>query len=112
MNAKYWQRGEAVDFTNNTGALIRHDEVVPLGDYRIGVAGCDIPAGATKPGSLHVDGVFIMPKDAAAIALGQPAFYNATDDVITATETGNVPAGWAVAPAAAGDTDVMIRIGG
>lgn len=110
--ATYWQRGEAIDFTNSGAEPIAHGQVVPLGTYRIGVAGCNIPAGATKPGSLHVGGVFIMPKDDAAIALGQAVYYDAANDVVTATETGNVPAGWAIAAAAAGDDAAYVKIGG
>lgn len=67
--AAYWQRGETLDYTNTTDALIEHGTILTLGD-RIGIAGCDIPPGAT--GTVNVDGVYRMPKAAdTAIEMGQ-----------------------------------------
>lgn len=67
--AAYWQRGETLDYTNTTDALIEHGTIMTLGD-RIGIAGCDIPPGAT--GTVNVDGVYRMPKAAdTAIEMGQ-----------------------------------------
>ena len=57
--AEYWQRGEAIDFVNSTDAKIEANQIVTFGN-RVGVAGTPIEVGET--GSLHVFGVFEMPK--------------------------------------------------
>ena len=107
MNARYWQRGETLDYTA-TGA-VTNGQVVSLGN-RIGVAGNDIAEGAT--GALHVTGVYVMEKKASEkITMGAPVYYDATEDEITATEKGNVPAGYAAATAEASDTTVLVNIG-
>ena len=49
MTAKYWQKGEVLDY--KASAAVKNGEVVSLGT-RIGVAGEDIAAGET--GHLHV----------------------------------------------------------
>ena len=48
MNARYWQRGETLDYTAEEA--VANGQVVSLGN-RIGVAGNDIAEGAT--GALH-----------------------------------------------------------
>ena len=60
MNARYWQRGETLDYTAEEA--VANGQVVSLGN-RIGVAGNDIAEGAT--GALHVTGVYIMDKKAS-----------------------------------------------
>lgn len=82
MNARYWQRGETLDYT--AAEAVTNGQVVSLGN-RIGVAGNDIAEGAT--GALHVTGVYIMDKKASEkITMGTPVYYDATADEITATE--------------------------
>ena len=49
MTAKYWQKGEVLDY--KASAAVKNGEVVSLGT-RIGVAGEDIAAGETGRG-LH-----------------------------------------------------------
>ena len=100
MNARYWQRGETLDYTAEEAVV--NGQVVSLGN-RIGVAGNDIAEGAT--GALHVTGVYIMDKKASEkITMGAPVYYDAAEDEITATEKGNVPAGYAAAT-------VLVNIG-
>lgn len=107
MNARYWQRGETLDYTAEEA--VANGQVVSLGN-RIGVAGNDIAEGAT--GALHVTGVYIMDKKASEkITVGTPVYYDATEDEITATEKGNVPAGYAAATAEASDATVLVNIG-
>ena len=55
MNAEYIQRGESLDYKNETGKQIEAGEVVVFGT-RIGVAGTPFPMGA--PGSSDMIGVF------------------------------------------------------
>ena len=107
MNARYWQRGETLDYTAEEAVV--NGQVVSLGN-RIGVAGNDIAEGAT--GALHVTGVYIMDKKASEkITMGAPVYYDAAEDEITATEKGNVPAGYAAATAEASDATVLVNIG-
>lgn len=104
--AQYWQRGESIDFTNSGAATIHYGDVVSLGT-RIGVAGCDIPVGSV--GSLHVTGVFIMPKADTEMSVGAAVFWDADASNIAAA--GTIPAGWVIEPAAAADTSVKVKIG-
>lgn len=105
--AEYLQRGEALDYTNATEETIPEDAVVTIGT-RIGVTGCPIPPG--KTGTLHVVGVFEIAKTGtAAVEIGQPVYYDG--DGITDT-AGDVVAGYAAAPAAAGDTTILVKLCG
>lgn len=106
MNAKYWQKGETLDFTPTEA--VENGAVVDLGT-RVGVAGTAIAAG--EQGQVHVVGVFIMDKtENEAITMGASVYYDAEADAITATAEGNTPAGYAVAVAAATDTTVLVKL--
>lgn len=105
MIAKYWQKGETLDYTAT--AAVSNGDVVDLAT-RIGVAGNNIPAGAT--GAVHVEGVFIMPKGADAITLGAAVYWDATEEQITTTAEGHTPAGYAAAPADAGAATVLVKL--
>lgn len=108
MSAKYWQRGETIDYTA-TGDLANGD-VVNLAT-RIGVAGDDIAAGET--GAVHVVGVFEMPKATDAVTVGQALYWDAAAEKITTTAGGssaNTPAGWAVAAAGSSDATVLVKL--
>ena len=52
MNAKYWQRGETLDYTPT--AAVANGAVVRLGT-RIGIAGSDIAANAS--GQIHGENI-------------------------------------------------------
>ena len=96
--AEYLQRGESLDYTNATEDTIPDGAVVTIGS-RVGVTGCPIPPGRT--GSLHVVGVFEIKKTGtAAIEMGQTVYFDGTG--ITD----------AAAPAAAGDTAILVQING
>lgn len=108
MSAKYWQRGETIDYTP-TGALANGD-VVDLAT-RIGVAGNDIPAG--KTGAVHVVGVFEIPKATDAVKVGQALYWDKAAKKITTAEgssSANTPAGWAVAAAGSSDATVLVKL--
>lgn len=108
MSAKYWQRGEAIDYTA-TDALANGD-VVDLAT-RIGVAGDDIPAGET--GTVHIVGVFEIPKATGAVTVGQALYWDKTAENITTAEgttPKNTPAGWAVAAAGSSDATVLVKL--
>ena len=105
--AEYWQRGEVIDFTNSTETKIDANEIVVFGK-RLGVAGTPIEPGET--GSLHVFGVFEMPKKAdEEIAAGAAAYYDPDAEAITAT-AGDITAGYATEAAAAADTTVKVKL--
>lgn len=105
MNATYWQKGDTLDYTPT--AEVKNGQVVSLGT-RVGVAGTDIPAN--QPGHLHVTGVFEMKKAAGEITQGAAVYYDASADNITTTDSGNVPAGYAAAPAKNEDTTVLVKL--
>ena len=105
--AAYWQRGEALDYANKTGATIDENTIVKLGTTRIGVAGTDIPNGTV--GSVHVEGVYKIKKTAAgAIDLGAAVYFDGTG--ITTDATSNTPAGYAAAAAEAADDTVLVKL--
>ena len=106
-NANFWQRGEALDYINSTENKIAANTIVKIGD-RLGVTGCDIAPGAV--GSLHVCGVFEMPKTGtSAIAMGQNVYWDGSG--ITDAAENNTKAGYAAAAAAADATKIMVQIG-
>ena len=124
MKAVYVQRGETLDFVNETDSLIEAGQVVELGS-RVGVAGTDIPVG--EKGSVHMTGVFRMSKKAGeAIAAGTDVYYSA-DGITSAGSTvgeenagedgtaeadGTVAAiaGYAVMEADAADTEILVKL--
>ena len=109
--AKYWQRGESLDYVNSGDDAIEANSVIELVD-RIGIAGTKIEAGAT--GSAHVKGVFEIQKLSGAISQGEKVYwYKSSVDAnsgITTTAGSNIPAGYAAAAAASGDTTVLVNI--
>ena len=101
MTAKYWQKGEVLDY--KASAAVKNGEVVSLGT-RIGVAGEDIAAGET--GHLHVVGVFEMEKATGAMTMG--AAVASTGE--SSSKVNNIPAGYAAAPAASADENVLVKL--
>lgn len=107
MKAVYQQRGETIDFVNNTGAEIAANDVVTL-TSRIGVAASAIPAGAK--GAVHVTGVFCLPAETTnAFTVGQTVYLSG-ETVVAASESG-VVAGFVVEPKAANGAVVAVKIG-
>lgn len=111
MNAEYIQRGESLDYKNETGKQIEAGEVVVFGT-RIGVAGTTIPIGAT--GSIHMIGVFKMPKkDGEAIEKGATIYHSEDGMTAVAAEGQTLPvAGYAVDTSAAANKNVMVKLAG
>lgn len=107
--AAYWQRGETLDYKNATDAKIEANTVISFGGH-IGVAGTDILPG--EVGSLHVTGVFEMPKTATeAVEMGAEVYFDGTG--ITSTKgSSTTPAGYAAQAAAAADTVILVKLGG
>lgn len=107
--AAYWQRGETLDYRNDTDTKIEANTVIVFGS-RVGVAGTDILPG--ELGSLHVTSVFEMPKTATeAIEMGTDVYFDG--EGITATKgDSTVLAGYAAQAAAAGDAVILVKLGG
>lgn len=102
--ASFWQRGESLDYKNGTDAVIEANTVIDL-TTRIGIAGTSINPG--EVGSLHVVGVYQLPKTATGeVAMGAAVNFDGTG--IT-TETGT-PAGYAAAAAEAGDAFILVKL--
>ena len=107
MKARYVQRGEALNFLNSTETVIGYGEIVAIGN-RMGGAGCDIPAGAV--GTVHMTGVFELPKGAEAVAVGADLYLNGEGVTGTAPKEGAVAIGYAAAAAAQGDGFVPVKL--
>lgn len=110
--AKFWQRGEALDYVNSTESAIAANDIVEIGSH-LGVAGTDIEAGAV--GSIHVTGVFEMPKTGStAIAMGTDLYWDGSGITDTAPEGKGIKTtiGYAAAPADTSATTVMVKLNG
>ena len=102
--ASFWQRGESLDYKNNTNAVIEANTVIDLGT-RIGIAGTDIKPG--EMGSVHVEGIYQLPKTGTGdIALCAAVTFDG-NGITTGTGT---PAGYAVVASAAGDTTILVKL--
>lgn len=106
--AAYWQRGESLDYANNTDAVIEANTIIALSG-RIGVAGTSINPG--EKGSLHVTGVYEIAKTGTnAIDMGAAVYFDGTG--ITDTANGNTLAGYAAQAALAADTVILVKLQG
>lgn len=111
--AEFWQRGESLDYTNTTDAVIPNNTIVQIGT-RIGVTGTVIPPG--KVGSLHVGGVWEIEKTGTdAISMGQTVYFDGTGitgaaDDGAASPSAYVEAGYAAADAAADATTIFVKL--
>jgi len=107
--AAFWQRGEALDYRNTTDTKIEANTVISFGSH-IGVAGTDILPG--ELGSLHVTGVFEIPKtDAAVIEMGTEVYFDGEGITATGGDSA-IPAGYAAQAAAAADTVILVKLAG
>lgn len=113
--ATFWQRGETLDYKNATETKIEANTIISFGGH-IGVAGTDILPG--EVGSLHVTGVFEMPKtETGAIEMGDVVYFDGTGITTAANDGKTNPtaypvAGYATQAAAAADTIILVKLGG
>ncbi len=85
MAHNYRQRGDILQYTNTGSSAVSSEELVVVG-VLAGVALSDIPAGET--GSVQISGVFSLPKKAEdAPTQGQALYWNATDKVVTVSDS-------------------------
>lgn len=107
--AEFWQRGEALDYTNTTTATIPANTIVKIGDH-IGVTGTDIEPN--KVGSLHVGGIWEIPKTGTKkIDMGATVYFDGNGITDTAA-AGNTAVGYAAASATAEDTKILVKLDG
>lgn len=106
-SATYYQRGEALDYTNNSGDKITVGTVIKIGT-RIGIVGDDIPPKTT--GVIHVSGVFEFKKTGTnEIKMGTTVYFDGNG--ITETEGSNAVAGYAAEDVGTSATKIKVKIG-
>lgn len=106
----YIRKGDVITYTNpsSSDAIVK-GQVVGL-TTRIGIAVEDIAASGT--GALAVSGVWkFKAENDAAFTVGAALYWDATAHEMTATNTSDTPAGWAVAPKAETATVCYVKIG-
>ena len=107
MDARYVQRGDAIDYTPT--ADVAAGDVVVLSNKLVGVAKLDIKAG--ELGALAVVGVYEIATGGAVVALGDVVSVDpATGKVAAAGTSGAVKFGHAVTAATASDATVNVRL--
>ena len=108
MDARYVQRGDAIDYTPM--ADVAAGDVVVLANKLVGVAKLDIKAA--ELGALALTGVYEVTKNSgAAFAVGMEVAWDATNrKAVAAGASGSVKMGHAVALAGASDPTVFVRL--
>lgn len=114
--AMYLQRGETLDYKNDTNKTIEAGTVIPL-VTRVGIAGTDIEPGAL--GSVHVVGIFEIAKTSQTeIPMGTALYFDGsglTESENDGAESGAVkyiPAGYAAASSKASDAKILVKLQG
>ncbi|EAO4202523.1 DUF2190 family protein [Salmonella enterica] len=110
MANNYQQDGTTLDYHNADADAVSSGALVAVGGIA-GVAHSDIPAG--EWGTLHMAGVFVLPKVAEDIAAGQKLYLAGGKLTVAKGDdaTPNPVVGSAWAAAEAGDADVAVRLG-
>lgn len=104
--AVFVQEGAAIDYT--PGADVAAGDVIVQGDL-VGVARFDIKSGIL--GALAVTGVFDFAKATnVAYTVGTILYWDDTNNIVTATATGNKQVGKVVRAAATTDPTVRVRL--
>lgn len=110
MKARYVQKGESIDYTPSSA--VAAGDVIVIGDI-VAIAKLDIAAGTL--GSLAVVGAFDVVKattEGSALAAGSKIYWDAANQVATATATGNIYMGESIVAAVDADTTVRVRLNG
>lgn len=110
--ATYWQRGETLDYVNETTAVIEAGTILPIGG-RIGIAGTSI--NPNEKGSIHVTGVFVMDKTSDAEIRQGTAVYFDGAGITDQLKTGDkdcIPAGYAAQTAGASTRTILVKLPG
>lgn len=114
--ATYCQRGETLDYTNNTNAVIEANTILDLSG-RIGVAGTSINPG--EKGDVHVTGIYKIAKTGkSAIEQGKSVYWDgegitdASNDGASSSPTPYILAGYAAQAAEASDSTILVKLQG
>jgi len=106
MSTNFIQEGKSLNHTPSGVSLVSGQFIL------IGAIGAialtDIADG--KTGTVHVSGVFSVPKATGAITQGAKLYWNSTNSNLTTTATANTIVGIAAAAAASGDANVNILL--
>ncbi len=108
MDARYVQRGDAIDYTPT--ADVAAGDVVVLSNKLVGVAKLDIKAG--ELGALALTGVYEMAKttDVGFGVGSEVGWSSASRKAVSAGTSGTVKVGHAVSFANAADQTVLVRL--
>ena len=108
MDARYVQRGDAIDYTPM--ADVAAGDVVVLANKLVGVAKLDIKVA--ELGALALTGVYEVAKaSGAAFAVGMEVAWDAANrKAVAAGTSGSVKIGHAVALTSAVETTVFVRL--
>ncbi len=108
--AVYIQKGDRIDYKNDTEAVIKSGDVVVMGTNRIAVADCQIEVGAV--GALAMTGVWEFPADtSAAIEFGAIAYWDDSSKTMKATKSASeIPAGICVKKKESSGATVQVRL--
>lgn len=109
MAGNHIQKGDVLDWNNDSGADVVSGQLVAVGD-KVGIALGDIADG--EVGRVAVAEVWEVPKKAVAVTVGQSLYLDVSEKKVTGTPTDNVAAGYAFAPAATDDGTVLLKING
>lgn len=109
MINKVYENGNLVPFTNSTGSDIASGDVVVLGSGRVGVACGNIADGET--GTVDVQGVFELPKDSTAFAMGASAAIDSGELTATGSGVTTIVNGWVFEAAGSAATTVKFKLG-
>lgn len=85
------QEGERLNYVNSSGSAIDYLQIVPSG-AQVFIASEAIAIGDT--GSLYTEGVFEVPAKTEAMAVGDDAYWDATNNYMTKTSLNNTYAGF------------------
>lgn len=108
--AVYIQKGDRIDYKNDTDAVIKSGDVVAMGTNRIAVADCQIEVGAV--GTLALTGVWEFPADtSAAIEFGAIAYWDASSKTMKAAQSASeIPAGICVQKKETAGATVWVKL--
>jgi len=102
---RFVYEGDVINYTNSSGSTIAYKQIIPLTGMCV-VAAAAMANGAT--GSVYTCGVFeLAAKSTDVIAVGDVLFWDATNNYLTLTASGNTLFGIAAIAKAATVTSVQ-----
>lgn len=105
--ARFFQKGQTVNYVNETGSPIMCGSVVMLGTHPA-VAVSDIGNG--EMGAVMTEGVFEFLKDSSTFALGDDVYAKTATSEATSTASENKKIGYAIKKANSSDSTVLVKL--